>query len=472
MSRRFHPCVRKGFRMSRSQPAPSVLYRLTDVYIGLLLTLFLLLPGTGGYAAITEAKFHFFLALTGLYAAAMLVLIAELWLIGRWRPPSLPALWGAACVSHRAILLFWLWSALSTLFAVDRQTAFWGSGRLDGFLTLSLYCLLFFLVSAFGRPAGWQLWAMGLSACLCCVVAIVQLAGGNPLSLYPEGMNYYDGFVRYAGQFLGTVGNVDLVAAVLCMAIPLCWVGLWRLNSPRRFLLILPLVLCLAVSFASRVEAGFVGIFGTLLLAVPATAPLPKEKRIRLALGSGLVILLALVVIYLFGSHLPGFLYELSELLHGRWDDRFGSSRLYIWRGVLPLIGERPLLGGGPDTLGLRCDLLFERYSQTLGLMITSSVDNAHNEYLNLAVNQGVPALALYLTALLSAAVRWVKAAPSSPASALLGSAVLGYCIQAFFGLSSVITTPYLWLAFALLLSAQRTQPTLQHTTPKRRNHK
>ena len=144
-----------------------------------------------------------------------------------------------------------------------------------------------------------------------------------------------------------------------------------------------------------------------------------------------------------------GFLYEAFELLHGRWDDRFGSGRLYIWRSVVPLVPERPLLGGGPDTLGLRTDAAFERYDETLGILIHSSIDTAHNDYLNILVNQGIPALLLYLGALTASALRWLRNGAGDPAAAICGCAALGYCIQAFFGISSPISTPYLWLALA-----------------------
>ena len=48
-----------------------------------------------------------------------------------------------------------------------------------------------------------------------------------------------------------------------------------------------------------------------------------------------------------------GTLSELHRLLHGDVDLTFGSSRLLIWRSLLPLIAERPLLGGGYGMLSL-----------------------------------------------------------------------------------------------------------------------
>ena len=50
--------------------------------------------------------------------------------------------------------------------------------------------------------------------------------------------------------------------------------------------------------------------------------------------------------------------------------------------------------------------------------------------------------------------MRFVRRA-GEPAVLICGSAMLGYCIQAFFGISMCISTPYLFLAWALLESPQ-----------------
>lgn len=139
--------------------------------------------------------------------------------------------------------------------------------------------------------------------------------------------------------------------------------------------------------------------------------------------------------------------------MHGQWDTSYGSGRLFIWQAVWKLVPERLLLGGGPDTLGLRSTAYFQHYDSNLDMMIRSKIDNAHNEYLNVLVNQGLPALLLYLTALIAAASSWVKKADRCSAIAICGSGILGYCIQAFFSISSPISTPFMWLAFGLMMA-------------------
>lgn len=157
-----------------------------------------------------------------------------------------------------------------------------------------------------------------------------------------------------------------------------------------------------------------------------------------------------LLTLYFYDGFGGGFLQQAHELLHGHWDDSFGSNRLFIWRQVWGLVCENPLLGGGPDSLGLRGLEGFSRYNEATGSIVSSSIDVAHNEYLNILVNQGALALAAYLTALGASMVRWWKH-PGDRARAIAGAGALFYLIQAFFGISMCLTAPYLWIALAIV---------------------
>jgi len=98
----------------------------------------------------------------------------------------------------------------------------------------------------------------------------------------------------------------------------------------------------------------------------------------------------------------------------------------------------------------------FERYDEALGILRQTRIDAAHNEFLNILVNQGLIALASYLSALILTALHWRRSARDSIGVMLGGCAVLGYCAQSFFGLSSPITTPFFWCAWGLLCSSIR----------------
>ena len=430
--------------------AKRILLHLSNAYIAVLLTAFLLYPGSG-YQTITLEKWRLYLWLTGAYVATILLLRLELTIVGETPAPTPCRVWRALPLSHKLLLGYLFATVLSAILSKYRTTAIWGSGRCEGLVAIALYCMSFILVSVYTEPKRWMLWLFAAAVSINCVICLIQFAGYNPFHLYPEGMNYYDANKQYAGEFLGTIGNVDILSAVLSLSIPAFWSAFLRLTGDRRrFLLLIPLVLCLVVLLKAFVSGGILGVGGALVISVPVMLDgKVARKRATVVVACGIVLLA--VSVYLFGGSMGGFLYEASELMHGHWNDDFGSGRLYIWRNVLQLVPEHPLFGGGPDTLGLRTDAAFERYDETLDLLIHSSIDTAHNEYLNILVNQGAIALAFYLAALAASAVRWVRHSTENPVVAISGCAILGYCIQAFFGISSPISTPFFWMALAFL---------------------
>lgn len=423
--------------------------RLTAGYLACMAGVYLLYPGLGGYANITEEKWRLFLLLTGGYIICSVLAYAELILIGERKPArisfSLPELF---------LLGYWLFSAVSTLLSVDRRVAFWGGARREGFVTITLYCIACLLVARYGKARRWLLYLFGVSMGLNCLLCFAQLAGLNPFGLYPMGMNYYDANKLYAGEFLGTIGNADVLSAVFCLSIPAFLCAAAMLRDKKRLLFLIPGSLCFGAAIGARVAGGFVGLLGCALLSVPVLLR-GKAKKRTAAWCTAAVCVLGIVVLYFIGGRLGGTLYEVSELLHGRWNDSYGSSRLLIWRSVLPLVPERLLFGGGPDTLALRLDTCFEDWNESLGMVIRSSIDTAHNEYLGILVNEGLLALLCYLGMLANLAVKWFKRADSNPACAISGCAVLGYSIQAFFGIRSPVSAPFFYLALALLLKSE-----------------
>jgi O-antigen ligase len=137
--------------------------------------------------------------------------------------------------------------------------------------------------------------------------------------------------------------------------------------------------------------------------------------------------------------------------MHGNVPRSVDSGRLYIWREVLKLVPQHPLFGAGPDTLSLAGIEPFQRYDESLELMLYAGIDAAHSEYLNVLYHQGAFALAALLAALVSALAAWVRRARENAAAAILGSAVLCYVVQASFNISMCFTASLFWCVLGLL---------------------
>ena len=92
----------------------------------------------------------------------------------------------------------------------------------------------------------------------------------------------------------------------------------------------------------------------------------------------------------------------------------------------------------------------FSRYDDSLGGPVIGRIDVAHNEYLNILYHQGIFALIAYLGALFSTAKKWLTDSGRNALVAVLGTMLLCYSIQAFFGFSMIMTAPYFYLTLAL----------------------
>ena len=417
---------------------------VTDKYILVMLGLFPLYCGLGAHAykSITESKFLFFLAATLVWFLAVggLLLIALI-RRERLRPKVRPA--------HLAMGLFLLFGAVSAAVSDYGTVCLLGAGRYDGYLMSVLYAAVFFGVSMLASPRRRYAWALGFSAAVCCAIACLQLFGLDPFRLYPEGMNYYDKYERMSAAFLGTIGNTGILAAYLTLAAPLLTVCAILSEHPSDRVLLIPGALSVLILLMCDVDAGVLALAGCALVTIPMV--MRKRRAARLAgCVSGGAALTGLCVLY-FWPGSTGTLWEISEVLHGRLSDEFGSHRGQIWKQCRALFREKPWLGGGPGTISRRLDIRWSRYIEALGRERTVHVDNAHNVFLGYLVNIGIWGALSYAAAFVCSMATWFRRRTLGALYPALGSALLCCMIQEFFGLGLVITEPMLFIVWALL---------------------
>lgn len=428
-----------------------ILTYITDFYIVCILTVFLFYCGPLGYQDIFSAKLTVFYLLTGAYTVVCIVLLVLTVLMGQSLPFSFRALRKNTTPAHCFILLYLIFTGISSILSPYAPYTWFGVSRGEGLCTILLYCTCFFLVSTFGKIKSWLLPFFAVTVFLFDIICILQLHGYNPFSLYPEDCNYFDAYSAYPGAYLGTIGNVDLAAGFLCITIPVLWGAFLRTSHPKRILLLIPLGTSLYVLLRMWVLAGLVGVLFGGILSLPVVIPASAAQKKRLFLLILFCIFSSLILLFLFDPG-SGLFHELHELLHGRVRDTFGTGRLYIWKQVLSRIPQHLWLGSGPDTMLLAKIPPFSRFDPGLNLFIHSEIDVAHNEYLNILFHQGIFALLSYLAALMYAAFYWIRYSAQNGVIAVLGSAMLCYCIQAFFGFSMCLTAPFFWIVFALLI--------------------
>lgn len=485
---------------------------LTQCYLAVMCSAALLLPGLSGYQSTGRSAFLFCAGVSTLYLAALVLMGAELSLTGGGRLKNLAAPLAAIRPARICFLLYAGWGLLSALlspyegvwlgtaryeglcFLLLCVAVYWAVssyGRWDDrFLYLlgvvvGLNALLGVLQYAGWNPLG--LFPQGvnyhdafvlyngrflgtlgnvdlLGGFLCLTVPIFYgryLVTGRKRALLPLG----------AGAFLLALAQVDAgylgLAGALFLTIPLFYSrpGLWRRGMGSAGALLLGLgmgkLLYAGRGIPLRLEpsplnmallgSGAVLLLAGLLLSRKgAGEPLPPLRRTRawVLAGAMAVLVLAGMGVLFAVPFSCGTLGEAHQILHGNLDPTFGSGRVRIWSEVLRLIREAPLFGGGPDTLAQRMTFTFTRYSQELGTTIEATVDSAHNEFLNIAVNLGLPALGCYVGGLLC----WGYALRRrlSPTVLVLLPGIVGYLVQICFTVGATGVILLFWIFLAL----------------------
>lgn len=156
-------------------------------------------------------------------------------------------------------------------------------------------------------------------------------------------------------------------------------------------------------------------------------------------------IILGLLFIY-FYNFKSGMIYEMHELLHGNFDDDFGTYRIFLWKRTLKIFPEYPILGSGPDTFAIRFMAKYTADVASIGPLTIN--DTAANVYLTILINLGIVGLVGYLAFIYSQIKQGIK--KMNKYSVILFIAIICYLIQDFFNLSLVIVTPVFWLLMAL----------------------
>ena len=326
-------------------------------------------------------------------------------------------------------LAFFVVSALvSMIFAVNTNLAIFGSyTRYEGFLTILLYALLFWLaVQALDGVSNAVVVVRALlgAAFLVSLVGILQVAFGSLVGPGPAETGFaFGGVLRgYA-----TFGNPNALGAFLAMLLPIAvWEMLAARSASGRLLsanVIAVLTLGLLLTFSRSAWAGAaIGVTAVLLATTRLRwAALAASTRVRWTV----LVVSALVALLLVGVQLappsgsPTIVNAaVSRLrsIEAPLATSSGQFRLQVWRDTLALIASRPFFGYGPDTFGL----VYPRF-QTAHGAASVIIDRAHTAPLDVAATQGLVGLFAYAALLLAMVRAFLKRRHDLQSVALFG---------------------------------------------------
>jgi O-antigen ligase len=422
--------------------------KITNVYIFLMMTVFLLLTAGYDYTDLIDLKYRLFLFICGGYCAAVIFFkIHCMTLINRndsgfFKRSSYTgrADYGSSLLLAAFIALYMIFTAISSAISEYFPGTLTGFGRHDGLITICIYCLSGIFAAEYYEYSAWQLTVFKICSAIYCLICAMQLTGLNPLWLYPDGYTYADGGQKYAGQFLGTTGNSDLSAAVLA-AIAVIFI-FHALNTSSYIPDLILAFSAFVILAAAKQLAGITAVILTVIILFPLA--FKKSRRFK----KYYYLIITLCIILGISAGIALLLSDAAPSL--------GNGRLFIYRQLLPLVSEHIWFGGGADTLAFRTDAGFVRYDESADLVINASIDTAHCEFLNILINQGLPALVSYLCI---CAVTLYKAFFLKGGSVrfIAGAAFLCWIIQSTFSFSSCAAAPFLWIFLGIACSRTKT---------------
>ena len=234
----------------------------------------------------------------------------------------------------------------------------------------------------------------------------------------------------------GDLGNANLLAALVVMAIPIA-IDRGRRADYFTFLWAAAIVILIAGLVVTTSRSGALGLVAAC--AVWLTTSVPRRLAIATAAATGAALLGVLAFVFL--SPLRALNDDPPEL------------RLNLWSDALRLVVARPVTGWGEDSTGLVFGHFLSR--DYAGLV---TFDRVHSGPLEIAATQGIVGLAA-LTGVVVAIgiVAWRGRAELNVPG--LAGALAGYSVWAFFNFDWAPATGAFWLLAGTLWSATLPPP-------------
>jgi hypothetical protein len=279
------------------------------------------------YIGLTGHKYRFFLlCMTIILIAVVLVLLAKL--AGGHKLFSIKNL----SIADWAVLGFALVTLISALFSPYKKVVdVWGGlpERHDGTITQLFYVLIFLVIAHWYKPRTRDFGFFGISAIIIGLIGVFQFYGMDFFRLWPNQQFMYDGITPnpyraenfYNIFFRSTLGNINMVATYVCVAVLLCgflyvkmqaskWRYVWLAGSAFNFWLMI----------IGGSESGMVGVLVTMILAIPFIIGSREYLGRFLILGASWVGIYALQkllydVRILEAEQTPGAYFALTAML-------------------------------------------------------------------------------------------------------------------------------------------------------------
>lgn len=489
----------------------SLLTKVTNIYIFIIIVIFPILVDNTGYFHILECKWSYFFIIFILYIFSLFVaFLYELKLKNRNVLKEIKFNKTQLLLSIYLIIII-----ISYILSPFKNTnnLIIGVGRGEGLLITSFYLISALLVSIFCKWKKEYLTYISISGIIVSLIGLLQYAGYNPFYLYKNGLGFHNCF------YISTIGNIDTLSSIYCIYIPSAFISFifFENTKKEKYLHLICLFLSLFMFGIINVDSGKVAILCSFIIIAPFIISNSKylerlmnifivflagygfnvflnskyyfeENRIIMhpTINSILILFLISIIIVIFLKKIISkreynfskkkikktylliaiclilfliiiyfikidnkLISEIRLLLHGNFNDKIGSYRIFLWKRTLNLVKYYPVFGTGPDSFAI----LFMKYytNDIMKIGPLTINDTAANVYLTILINYGIVGLFSYLLFIVSLVKNAIMKLEYKKKFLIM--IIICYLIQDFFNLSVVIVSPILWLLIGIIMS-------------------
>ena len=404
---------------------------------------------------ITGKNFTFRILIEILTAVYVLLAIR----VPKYRPRSSYVMW--------TLGLLVLWMALATATSIDPIKSFWSNfERMDGYIT-TLHLFAFFVISgAILTAEEWwdrffvvSVWASALQG-IYAVLQAFHIFGLGPSSQSGARADTTFGNATYLAVFM--LFNLFITLYLMLRKPARSWMR-ETLGTPTVMTLYgIALVLQFAGLYYTQSRGPLLGTLGGLVIAGAYIALFAKGghwKRLRKVSLWGLGVIAVIVVLFLGlkNTSLVQKSDTLSRLASISLVDRTTISRFQIWGEAWQGFSSSPktiALGWGQENF----NYVFNRYYNPNMYDQEQWFDRAHNEFIDMAIDGGLPAFVLYISLFVLAIWSIVKSRLDVPELAVLIGLLAAYAFNNLFVFDNLTSYIYFFviLAFAHGLSERK----------------
>lgn len=358
-------------------------------------------------------------------------------------------------------------AGLSTLSSLDKKSSFWGwGGRNEGLLMIVSYYVSYYATRFIKNEKNKKnvIYCFFLVGIIHSVYSILQYFQFFPSLILQNSFSLKQ-------KTSGLAGNPNFLATFLVLQSGVAAGEFYYSDrfSKQCFYLVLLIFYLLTLILTKTMS----GIFGVTVMVfcffiyLFVTKGKHKQFKTNKYLNSFILLCITLVVgvlglviidsimNYSILNELIKMFSQLNRMIDtGEIAESMGTGRFKVWANTLELIPDYWLYGSGIDTFGIA-------YSQVFGLSSSGTFfDKAHNEYLQIAITMGIPALCMYLTLYGNVIVDSIKRLGDILTTegreneegmyVGIGLAIIGYLAQAFFNISVIDVAPYFWILLGL----------------------